>query len=925
MLYLYKFVKLIHILKNQDIKLIRNTAFFFGLMFIHVSFGQTKNTELTTLPQDSISNTDSITPKKESSLAHTINYDAVDSIWFNVKKQEATLFGKAHLDYDDVNIDAPIIFVNLKNSTLEAQATYDSTGKVKEWPFLKQKDDQFQAKTIIFNYKTSRGYIEDVYTQEGEGFLHTNEAYLDKDKTMYIQDGSYTTCNLANPHFHFKMARAKIIPDDKIIASRINLYIDSIPTPLGVPFGLFPTKDKVSSGILMPTAASNQLGFFLRGLGYFWAISDSLTTKFTTELYSKGSYTLSNSTDYRVRYKYSGNFNIDYRKVLANSDEFNRNSNNTFRFTWQHRPESKRGRTMQADVDFQNQKFSTFSFSNNEQLSLPSINSSVTWNLPLTGTPFRAVVSLKHSQSKNTNSGEGSNTFNLPNYTINYSGERNPFKKLPYYGEKPSKFRKNILDQFNISYSNNGNSTLLTDRIRLPNSSFLDIESLENVKDTVNLGLVKDDVKDLLNRNKFYMTHTASIQNNIKIKAITFTPSFNYNEYWYFSKSDFEVDFSDSSYSFKKVRGFNRIARYSAGVNMSVPFYNFYTLGRVKTIKSTNDSTRGKKIDGQIKFRHQILPNIGFSTSPDYSEDNALFQTFENNNQSIAFERYFLYPGRPSASGKSRNINFSLSNILELKLPEKKSKQLDPDYIAKPVEPKKLLQLNGSASYNLAADSLKLSNLGFTASNNSLLNGLISFSASASFDPYQYAIDDTTTKQINEGNTRIDKYWAKDNGFFGRLQVLQLSSNISLNPESLKKLFTGENADTSKSVYFKNPDYLDFSLPWSMQLGYNYTWNVATPTSDTLKTNSLTASGTLKLSEKWSTSMNVNYNIAKKEFTYPNVSLNRDLHCWFLSLQWVPFGPANSRSYSFFIGVKASMLKDLKIRKQNNGYDRNNN
>jgi hypothetical protein len=191
------------------------------------------------------------------------------------------------------------------------------------------------------------------------------------------------------------------------------------------------------------------------------------------------------------------------------------------------------------------------------------------------------------------------------------------------------------------------------------------------------------------------------------------------------------------------------------------------------------------------------------------------------------------------------------------------------------------------------------------------------FTATASFDPYQY-------KTINSREVRVDQYWAADNKSLVRLRLLQFNSNLALSPDIINRLLNKNSNDTIKNSYFQTPGYLDFSIPWSLQLGYNFSWNVPTPKSDTSKNNSLSVSGTLKLSENWSSSFSTNYNISKKEFTYPSLSLNRDLHCWIMRLSWIPFGPAYARSYSFFIGVKADILKDLKYRKQNSAYDRIN-
>lgn len=914
------------ILKHQPTKLKFIILSLGILLNLGITFGQ----DTTSFVQNEVSPDTSLTtdtisvPTEKSSISSIINYDAVDSILFDVAKQEATLYGRAHLDYGEIQVDAPEIIVDLKNSTLKAKSSFDSTGKITEYAMLKQKDDESQAEVIIFNYKTKRGYIENVYMQEGEGYIHSNEAYLDEEKNLYVQGASYTTCNLQHPHYHFHMQKAKIIPDDKVIASMVNLYIDSIPTPLGLPFGLFPTKDAKTSGVILPNDFGEQsLGFYLRGFGYYWAINDTISMKFTGEVYSKGTYGLTATTNYKIRYRYSGSLVTNYRNVINAGDEYNAQSKKTYKITWRHSPEGRNGRKLTADVNYQDGSYNNFNYSESEALTIPQINSSINLSLPLNGLPFSATVSLKHSQSPTTIDGlkQAVNTFYLPNFNIGYTGESNPYKNLPYTNITPSKFRKKVLEQFKITYSTSGKNFMSTKALALPtapaeNYSIKYDENLGNAQygiDTTDLVMSSKTIKDLLKRNKFYMVHTTSIQNNLKIKSFTFTPSFNYSENWYFKQTGYEINQADSSLILSQNSGFYRIGRYNASARLNTTFYNFYSLGRVKT-KTINGEE--KTIDRKLKFRQTIQPSVAYTVSPNYNTDEEIYQYLtlsgDSTAQTIAYDKFLLYQGRPSTSGKQQSLSFSLNNTFEMKMPGKWSDTKD----TKPRDPIKILQLNGSFNYNLAADSLKMSNIAITAANSNLLNGLANFRASASFDPYQF-------DSVGTSYSRVNKYWAEDNGFLARLSLISITSGISLSPKVFQKKNKTDDPDKEeKAPEVNQSNYLDFSMPWTLRLSHTYTWSLANPMADTSKLNTLSTSGTLKLSENWSSILSVNYNVQTKEFTYPKIGLTRDLHCWQMRFEWVPFGPAATRRYSFFIGVKADMLKDLKYKKQNNPYDR---
>lgn len=887
----------------------------FGLLFSQKALKaqeQDSTTALNAVDTLSAAETSINVPKVDSSIENIINYDAVDSIYFDIRNQKATLYGKAHVDYEDLNVNAPTIVVDLKNNRLEAIARIDSNGKVLEYPILKQGKEESQAKFIGYNWKTKRGYVEDVYMNQGGGYIHTNKAYLDEDKTMYVKNASYTSCNLAQPHYHFRLNRAKIIPDDKIIGSLVNLYIDSIPTPLAVPFAILPMQQKRTSGFILP-AFNNFLsnGLAIQGLGYYWAINDSLSTQFSADLFVSGSFTLENDTRYKVRYKHSGSLNTTFSRIVNNFDEFSKTARREFSITWNHSTASQRPRKLTANVNFETNRNNSFNFVNPEDLSVPSINSAVSWYLPLRGIPFDMRLTASHNQIKNSN-GLAQNSFTLPSYTLGYRGNNNPFKLLPYLNKKPSLIRQKVLNKFQVAYTNTGSNKASSVGTSFSNL-FIDEDRITGFseRDTSDLDLNLTTLDDIFARSKFTTAHNFTFSMPINIGNFTLSPSLNYNENWYFSRTgyDFNNNSASDTLRLSRERDFYRVGRYSTGATLSTTVYNFYSLGRKKTLK---DKT---VIDKTVRIRQTMQPRLRFTSSPDYSQDENVLFFYELDDVTRSENRFREFSSRPSINGESRSLGFGLSNTFEMKLPEteKRMEKLKARGKTKN-EPIELFTLNlAEVGYNLAADSLNLGNFNFVLRNNSLLNGLLRTTVTANFTPYDYA--------ENEGglsSRTINKFWAEDHNTLARYTRLLIQSNLSLTPDVFKRKApmdqdkedsNGENNPTEPSIY--DP----FSLPWTLNIGYVYSRTDVDPVTDPTVNNGLTFTGSLRLSEKWSATGGLNYDVKNNEFTAPKVSLIRNLHCWTMSFYWVPFGAG--QYYQFKIGVNSGQLQALKWDKDN--------
>jgi hypothetical protein len=873
-------------------------------------------TKADTVKRDSVQ-----APPRKGDIETTINYSARDSIRASMDGKMIWLFGDAKIKYGTIELEAEEIIIDYANNTIAAQGVRDSTGARIGYPIFKNGQELYETKGITYNFKNRRAKIREVVTTQGEGYLQSQAAFKNEKNEIFSIDNSYTTCNLEHPHFRIRATKTKAIPNDKIVAGPFYLEFNDIPLPAGFLFGMFPAQRESSSGIIFPTYGDERRrGFNLRNGGYFFDISDYIKLALTGDIYSKGSHAVYARSNYIKRYAYTGSVNFSYSKTKSVDKIEDRTSANDFQLMWSHSPQSKGSGRFSASV---NAATSTFNKNNNmmngaaNELSSSGLNnittklsSNVSYNKKLLGTPFSVGVNLSHNQDLRTKIVD----LPLPNVSLNMTNIY-PFQR---------KGKTSVLDNLSLGYS-----MVATNRIT-NNLGRLTPESKRDSIAPFNL----DNLSYFLRNGKKGIRHTIPISYSFKaLKFFTVSPSFSYEEKWYFDKQTWDyVDAATSPFSSPTsntkivadtVQGFNRISNYTFSTSMATRIYGMYFFKR--------PTSRVKAI------RHIINPNVSFSYVPDFTRNENYFQRFEdrsrttkvnagtlgvNNTQVHNFDGKYSYQSRHqgaayggSNTGRSASINFGLGNNLEMKVKN-----------AKDTVERKVMLLNNlsfSSGYNLLADSFNLAPISISA-NTSLFENKINVNLSSSLDPYNY-LTQKNSEGVDEGELRKDVY-AWNAGNFGRITSATLAINTNLNPagrekdqSTREKVAKSDIPEPDKQEIIQNPNaYVDFDIPWTLTLGYNLNYRHSLNAEPEI-VQTLQMSGTLSLSEKWMVRYNSGYDFKSKEFTQTNLGISRDLHCWHMALDWVPFG--RFQSYNFTIAVKASVLSDLKLERRKPYFD----
>lgn len=841
---------------------------------------------------------DSIPPPK-GDIETTINYTARDSIRVSVDGKMIWLFGDAKITYGEIELEAEEITIDYGNNTMTAHGVRDSLGNRVGYPVFKNGPELYETKDIVYNFKTGRARITEVVTQQGENIIHGKTVFKNENDELLSLENRFTTCNLEHPHYAIVSTKTKAIPKDKIVSGPFYVEFNGIPLPAGFLFGMFPAQRESKSGIIVPSyGEERRRGFNFRGGGYFFDISEYIKLALTGDIYTKGGHALYANSSYMKRYKYNGNFNFSYSKNRLGQNIEDHDVSNDFRLTWSHSPQSKGSGRFAASV---NAATATFNKNNNlmygsaNELAASTLNnistklsSNVSYSKRFLGTPFSMGINLSHSQDLQTRLVD----LPLPNVSLNMTNLY-PFQR---------KGKTSILDNFSIGYSMTATNRITNNLGRL---------TPESPRDSI-APFSFDNLPLFFKNARKGIRQSIPLSYSFKfLRFFTMSPSVSYEEKWYFEKLDwkYEQDARTGSWIAKAdtIHGFNRIANYSTSLGMNTRVYGmyFFKRGRVKAI------------------RHVINPFVSFGLTPDFSHNDNYFQVlnrptgpnqlYEPKVEYLSRHQGFVYGG--STMGKAGSIGFGIGNNLEMKVKGEKDT----------VERKVMLlnNLSLASSYNLMADSFKLAPLNISANTN-ILDNTINVNLSASLDPYNYVRTVDEAGRISE--RRVDAY-AWKGGSLGRITNATLALNTNLNPSARKKekstrdkVAQSDIPEEDKRHILENPQaYVDFDIPWSLNLGYNLSYRRpitrnATAIQRPQVTQTLQISGDLSISDKWKITYNTGYHFESAQFTQTNLGISRDLHCWTMNLTWVPFG--RFQSYNFTIAVKASVLQDLKLERR---------
>ena len=802
--------------------------------------------------------------KKRTVLDARIDYSAEDSLTFFLDNKDVFLYNKAKIDYDKMKLESGFMTVNFDTKTLFAEGVKDSTDTIVQAPIFKEGNAEYKSKELKYNFDTKQGIISNVFTKESDGYLHGEKVKKKDDRTMYISSGMFTTCdNEDHPHFGISFSKAKAITDDKIVTGPAWFSLMEIPLPVGIPFAYFPFTDGKKSGFLMPSYgnAANR-GYYLRNIGWYFAINDYIDLALRGDIYTNLSYAVNISSSYFKRYKYRGSIEFRYEDNhtgLKNTPSYS--SSSDFKFRWTHSQEAKSHpyRTFSANVNLVSSKFNQYTTNVSDYF-----NNTTTSSIAFS-TRFGSAWSFTANLGESYNVNSGAISLDLPSMTLS-SIQFYPFRK-----KKASGKRKWYED---ISFSYRAN--------------------LINTIDTYDSLLTSS---DLIKNFRNGIMHSIPISSNVKIlKHLNWTNSISYTERWYtnsLSKTyNPETDLIDKD----TIYGFiaNRNANFTSSINTRL--YGMFTFKK-----------------GFIKaVRHVINPSISFNYTPDFSEPSLGFYDFytDKEGKRVYYSKTENGVFGSPPQGASGVINFSLGNNLEMKVPDKN------DTVEGMRKIVLLEAFNISSGYDLARDSINWQPLRLTARTTLFKKLLINFSAA--YTPYV----------LNEkGALTNELLWHKEGRLFQKQNSQwTLNLNWNLNSKANNNQTTGDYHSPTEMQYspFSNPNEIlsenvDFSIPWNLTLGVNYSrlssYIVSIAGYQTNQSATLTARGDLNLTSKWKIGFSSGYDFINKDFTYTSIDFYRDLHCWEMRMNWIPFGPR--QGWNFSISVKAPMLQDLKYEKRN--------
>ncbi|MEE0990879.1 MAG: putative LPS assembly protein LptD [Paludibacteraceae bacterium] len=835
--------------------------------------------------------------KTSNAIESDITYSAKDSI-IMVGSDVAILYGDAVVKYQTMELKADYIRLSLDSNIVYASGVMDSTGKYVGTPVFKDGAEVIESKSMKYHIKTKKGFVYGTVTQQGEGYVQAEKTKKVDDDVYCLQNGKYTTCdNHEHPHFYFALTKAKMKQGKYIVSGPAYMVIEDLPTPLALPFGYFPVSQTYSSGILFPTLGDEyNRGFYAKGLGYYFAICDYLDLAITSDIYSKGSWGLSLASSYKWRYKFSGKLNLSFiSNVTGEKHTPSYKRSQDFRFLWSHTqdPKSSPYTTFSASVNFATSSYAqndVDSYYNPSVLSQNTKSSTVTLTQRFPESPFTLSMSLYVNQRTS----DSTINLQLPSLSLSMSRQY-PFKRKKAVGK--AKWYEKIALTYNMN---------LTNSTTAKESEFKDMQYLRDWKVGVKHSLPISASFTLFK----YLNMNFSLNNNLK---------------WYFQRIDQRWEGGvDGAVARDTTYGFYNIYQGNVSLGFQTQLFGFYTL----------KSKSGKKMP---VFRHKLVPSVSFSYSPDYGHERwGYWSSYERpasdgTMQTVYYDRYAsgVYGGSPSR-GRAAAISFNVANNLEMKYWGKN----DTTDTGKKITI--IDNFSFGTSYNFVADSLNWSNVNA----NLRLKFLDKFSLNLDmiFDPYTY--------QLNSfGNpVKVNVSQFEKNKVLFRLMSTGTSFGYTFSNATFKRkdkktekpkeeTYTSElentidglspleenNVGRQAEKTDKELGYQEFKVPWSLTLNYSIRYGYGDFNPEIMEydrelTHNLSISGNIKFTPTWSASFSTYYDITNNKWNYMNCSISKDLHCWQMSISFVPLG--KYKTYDFMIGVKSSMLKDLKFEKE---------
>ena len=857
---------------------------------------------------------DSINRASKQGIDAPVTYSANDSLVYDAMTKDAKLYGNAEVKYENMDLKSDKIRMNLDSSLVHATGSPDSMekGGIKGRPVFVMGADNYDTDTIAFNFKTKKGLVQNALTKQEDGFLRSKISKRTETGDVYLAHGRYTTCDKEHPDFYISLSRAKVRPGKDVTFGPAYIVVADVPLPFAIPYGFFPFTKSYSSGFIMPSYGDEQSrGFYLRDGGYYFAISDKMDLKLIGEIYTKGSWGLTATSNYRKRYKYNGSFLFSYQDTRTGDKGMPDYAKQTsFKLQWSHRQDSKANpfMSLSASVNFATSSYernNLTSMYNPQSLTQSTRTSSVNWS-----TTFSSIgMTLSSTANLSQNMRDSTISMTLPDLNISIS-RFYPFRRKHAAGDE------RWYEKIAMSYTGQFSNSINTKENKLMHSSL---------------------IKDWRNGFQHNIPISASFT---LLKYININPSFNFTDRMYTNKVTKSWDERTQKEVADTTYGFHNVYNWNLSLSASTKVYGFWKPSR---------KIFGDKVQA---IRHVITPTVSFSYAPDFSASRyGYYQTYQKTDAdgNVSLVQYSPYqnelygvPGR----GRTGSISWSFDNNIEMKVKSdkdstgfKKISLID--------------QLGWSMSYNMAAKEKPLSDLSVNLRLKWWKN--YTFNMTGVFASYAYELDDQGKPYV--GNRT---YWGM--GKWGRFQGMSQNISYTLTPEKIKKLFGGAKDDDNKKNKKDDDDeidtdiesnvddtmidaqhgaskddkggkadtdgdgYMRFSMPWSLTFGYGITMSENTDINKfnykTMRypykfTQTLNVSGNLRISDGWNISFSSGYDFDNHKVSMTTASLQRDLHCFNMSCSLVL---APYASYNFTFRCNASTLTDALKYDKRSGY-----
>jgi lipopolysaccharide assembly outer membrane protein LptD (OstA) len=856
---------------------------------------------------------DSLNRQKKNGIDAPVKYAADDSMVYDAINKRAYLYGSANVDYENMNLKSDRINMSLDSSLVHAMGTPDSTEEsgFKGKPVFTMGSDTYDTDTMSFNFKTKKGFIRDVYTQQQEGYLTSQLSKRNDNGDIYLKHGRYTTCDKEHPDFYIALSRAKVRPGKDVTFGPAYLVVADVPLPFAIPYGFFPFTKSYSSGFIMPSYGDeNDRGFYLKDGGYYFAMSDKWDLKLLGEIYTKGSWGLSAASNYRKRYKYSGSFYVSFQDTKTGDKGMpDYTKQESFKIQWSHRQDSKANpfSSLSASVNFASESYernNLNSMYNPQTMTQSTRTSSVSWS-----TQFSSIgMTLSSTANLSQNMRDSSIAMTLPDLNISIS-RFYPFRRKHVVGDE------RWYEKIAVTYTGQFSNSISTKENQLLHSNI---------------------IKDWKNG----MEHRIPISGSFTLfKYLNLTPQFSFTDRMYTDRVERSWDEASQEEVRDTTYGFYNVYDWNMSLSATTKLYGMWV---------PNHKIFGDKI---IAIRHVFTPSLSFSYAPDFGASRyGYYKTYQKTDAdgNVSLVQYSPYSdglyGVPG-SGKTGSISMRVSNNVEMKVKSDK----DSTGIRKVSI---IDELSAAMSYNMATNYHRWSDLTTTLRLKWWKN--YTFNMTAVFATYAYELDEN-------GRPYVGNHTEYSKGRFGRFQGMSQNLSLTINPQQLKKWFghkDNKDEDTDKNKDDEGVDtniesnvdddmvdaqhgakkksgggkaetdddgYMKFSMPWSISLGYGITmrentsgrFNTKTMRYPYKFTQTLNCSGNIRISDGWNISFSSGYDFENHDISMTTASLQRDLHCFNMSCSVVL---APYTSYNFTFRCNASTLTDALKYDKRSGY-----